>query len=130
MKKIALDTNAYSFFLKGNPELVSTIEHSEEVHISSIVIGELFDAFERGTQEQSNKKKLEKFLNKPGVMISTITRETAEYYSKIMNVLRKLGKPIPVNDVWIAAQAMEIGAVLVTYNTHFHVVPGLRIWGE
>ena len=42
--------------------------------------------------------------------------------------LRKKGKPIPTNDIWIAAQAMELGAKLVTFDGHFKEIAGLRLW--
>lgn len=73
---------------------------------------------------------LEKFLSQPNVHMPDITRETAEAWKTIRLVLRKNGTPIPINDVWIAAQAMETGSVLVTYDDHFAAVPGLRTWGE
>ena len=47
-----------------------------------------------------------------------------------MGSLRKSGKPIPINDVWIAAHGLETGSILVTYDDHFAVIPGLRLWPE
>jgi predicted nucleic acid-binding protein len=47
-----------------------------------------------------------------------------------MASLRKSGKPIPINDVWIAAHGLETGSILVTYDDHFAVIPGLRLWPE
>ena len=47
-----------------------------------------------------------------------------------MASLKRSGKPLPVNDVWIAAHALETGSILVTYDDHFASVPGLRLWDE
>ncbi|MCX6569073.1 MAG: PIN domain-containing protein [Candidatus Aminicenantes bacterium] len=52
------------------------------------------------------------------------------YFGLIKAALKRSGQPIPLNDVWIAAHALETGAVLVTYDTHFTAVPGLRTWDE
>ncbi|MBN1940216.1 MAG: hypothetical protein JW843_11570 [Candidatus Aminicenantes bacterium] len=54
--------------------------------------------------------------------------DTADFNARIWSTLRKAGRPIPTNDVWIAAQAMETGSVLVTFGAHFAQVPGLRVW--
>jgi predicted nucleic acid-binding protein len=58
------------------------------------------------------------------------TIETADVFGLIMGSLRKSGKPIPINDVWIAAHGLETGSILVTYDDHFAVIPGLRLWPE
>jgi tRNA(fMet)-specific endonuclease VapC len=59
-----------------------------------------------------------------------LTLETAEIFGEIKDRLRRAGAPIPVNDLWLAAQAVETGSVLVTYDKHFSQVPGLRLWGS
>ncbi len=56
------------------------------------------------------------------------TQETAEIFGHLMHDLRQAGTPLPLNDVWIAAQTMELGAVLITYDVHFQKVRGLRLW--
>jgi predicted nucleic acid-binding protein len=58
------------------------------------------------------------------------TFETAENFGLIKAALRNSGRSIPTNDIWIAAHALEAGAVLVTYDSHFLAVPGLRTWDE
>ena len=57
-----------------------------------------------------------------------VSQETAEIYSDIKMALKKKGTPIPLNDVWIAAHTVETGAKLITYDSHFLKVPGLRVW--
>ena len=74
-----------------------------------------------------NKEIIRRFLEKSTVTIVDATHETAEVYAQVKDGLRKSGRPIPTNDVWIAAQVLEAGAVLVTYDSHFRAIPGLRI---
>ena len=58
------------------------------------------------------------------------TIETTDVFRLIMASLKNSGNPIPINDVWIAAHAVETGSILVTYDDHFAVIPGLRLWDE
>lgn len=130
MKKILLDTNAYTNFFKDYPKLEELVQNTHKIFISPIVLGELLEGFKGGNKEKHNRSDLEDFLAENGVEILNVGKETAEIYSEIKMSLKKKGKPIPINDVWIAAQAVENGAVLVTYDQHFSEIPGLRIWGE
>lgn len=130
MKKILLDTNAYTNFFKNYTKLEEVVQHTPKIYMSPIVIGELLEGFKFGNKVVQNSGDLEIFLKENGVEIVSVQKETAEVYSEIKTLLKKKGKPIPINDVWIAAQAMEYGAVLVTYDRHFEVIDGLRIWGE
>jgi len=72
----------------------------------------------------------EKRVNLSTVTTLETTIETADAFGLIMGSLRKSGKPIPINDVWIAAHGLETGSILVTYDDHFAVIPGLRLWPE
>lgn len=130
MKKILLDTNAYTNFFKNFPKLEEFVESADTIYMSPIVYGELLEGFKQGNREGLNRQHLDGFLAETNVHLMEVTRETAEIYAQIRIDLRKKGLPIPVNDVWIAAQAMEIGAVLITYDKHFGEIPGLRTWGE
>jgi tRNA(fMet)-specific endonuclease VapC len=71
---------------------------------------------------------LERFLQKPTVAILDATQETAEIFGRLKHTLKGAGTSLPLNDVWIAAQVIENGAVLVTFDVHFQKIPGLRIW--
>jgi len=54
--------------------------------------------------------------------------ETAERFALIKDALKRKGKPIPVNDIWIAAQCMETGAILLSRDLHFSAIEGLLVW--
>jgi tRNA(fMet)-specific endonuclease VapC len=128
MSAILLDTNAYTRYLCGDRRVLEALAKAGRVHMSIFVLGELFTGFRSGSKEIANRQMLEAFLAKPAVRVLDATRETADYFGLIKSALKKSGQPIPLNDAWIAAHALETGSVLVTYDTHFKVVPGLRAW--
>lgn len=130
MTHVLLDSNTYTLIAKGKRDIVQVIDEASRVYFSIIVIGELLAAFRGGTLEIKNKKRLDQFLNNPTVQLLSVHKETAEIYGDIKYRLRKQGTPIPSNDVWIAAHAVETGSVLVTYDRHFLKIPGLRLWDE
>lgn len=130
MRKILLDTNAYVRFLRGDEKVLVYLAQADCVYMSVFVLGELFAGFKASDREKENKKILERFLLKSTVSVLEATIETADVFGLIKESLRKSGNPIPVNDVWIAAHALETGSILVTYDDHFSVIPGLRLWDE
>jgi tRNA(fMet)-specific endonuclease VapC len=126
--KILLDSSAYTRFVMGEKDVLEVLSRAKAIYFSVFVLGELLAGFKAGTYEAENKKVLTSFLGKPSVVFLPAGEETADCYGRIWAALRKAGRPIPTNDVWIAAQAMETGSVLVTYDAHFAQVPGLRLW--
>jgi tRNA(fMet)-specific endonuclease VapC len=127
MKKILIDTNAISEFFLGNEEVLAKIAEAEIIYISVVVLGELYAGFKNGTREKQNRQWLKQFCAKPSIQIADVTNETAEIFSDIMHSLRKKGKPIPTNDVWLAAQAFETGSAFITFDKHFTNIHGLRL---
>ncbi len=98
--------------------------------MSVFMLGELYAGFKGGKKEPQNKGVLKKFLQKPTVRILNANHETSQIFGEIKNALKKAGNPIPINDVWIAAHAVETGSVLITYDRHFRKVAGLRLWDQ
>lgn len=127
MKTVLLDTNAVSAFFRGDQRILAMVAQAQHVYLSTIVLGELLAGFQLGTQFARNRAALDSLLACSTVAPLPVTTETADYYSRLFMALRKIGKPIPTNDLWIAAQALECGAVLVTFDQHFREVPGLRV---
>lgn len=127
MKTILLDTNAVSALFNGDTQVLDCMAKAERVCLSTVVMGELQAGFYMGSKVRENQAHLEKLLSKPTVEILPVTAETADYYGRLVAALRKAGHPIPVNDLWIAAQTLEQGAVLISYDKHFNHVPGLRV---
>ncbi|MGB7295871.1 MAG: type II toxin-antitoxin system VapC family toxin [Candidatus Aminicenantales bacterium] len=130
MKSVLLDTNAYVRFLRGDEKVMGCLARADTVYMSVFVLGELFAGFKAGRKEKGNQQLLERFLLKPTVGVLDATMDTADIFGFIMASLRKSGTPIPINDVWIAAQCLETGSLLVTYDNHFAQIPGVRLWDE
>jgi tRNA(fMet)-specific endonuclease VapC len=127
MKTVLLDTNAVSALFNGDAQILDYLAVAERVCMSTVVIGELQAGFYMGSKVRENQANLDSLLSKPTVEILPVTAETSDYYGRLVAALRKAGHPIPVNDLWIAAQTLEQGAILITYDKHFHHVPGLRV---
>ena len=125
MSSLLIDTNIYTFAFKGDPQVVSILQKASRIAISSISLGELLSGFKGGNQEQKNRAELEEFLDAPRVSLYGITENTAEFYADILNRLKEAGKPIPTNDIWIAAVAFEHGFRLYSKDRHFQYVQGL-----
>ena len=130
MKRILLDTNAYTAFLTGDERVLNALTEAETAFLSAIVIGELYAGFCGGNRLKENKALLARFLQKSNVRVLDVTAETGEVFGQIKNALQKAGTPIPLNDVWLAAQAMETGSVIVSFDAHFDQVSGLRRWTQ
>lgn len=122
---ICLDTNAYGAFKRGHAQIQGLLEEAEEVFVPVIVLGELYAGFAIGTRERTNLRELEEFLRKPGVTIAETSQAVAERYGGLVKTLRAIGMPIPTNDVWIAATAMEAGARVVSLDDHFARIPAV-----
>jgi len=129
MKRVLLDTNAYAAFCSGDRRILDVLAGADAVYLSVIVLGELHAGFRGASRRQDNERILREFLAKPTVSSLLLTLETAEIFGEIKDRLKRAGMPIPVNDVWLAAQAVETGSVLVSYDAHFRRVSGLRLWG-
>ncbi len=128
MKKILLDTNAYVSYLAGDHAVLNALAESEIIYMSIFVLGELYAGFKGGNQEVENHQILQTFIRKPSVNILEADQETAEIFGEVKNNLKTAGAPLPINDVWIGAHAMETGSIIVTYDRHFSKIAGIRLW--
>lgn len=125
--KACLDTCAYSRLMCGHLELRSFLEFCSVVFVPVFVLGELHAGFGAVVRARENERHLLDFLETPGIRIQDATWDVARRYALLVVTLRKAGKPIPANDIWIAATALELGARLVTYDAHFAAIPGLIV---
>ncbi len=124
---VLLDTSAYSQMRRGHQAILDVVRRSETIALSAIVLGELHSGFRAGNRCAENTANLAQFLSKPSVRVLNVTEETSLRYAEIDVYLRKRGRPIPSNDVWIAAVALEHGLHLVTLDAHFREIPLLLI---
>ena len=127
MTQLMVDTSAYAAFKRGHASVVHLLKRSAEILLPTIVLGELWARFEAGTRREQNRLELEAFLQSPRVVVAPIGEETAMRYAMIYAHLRTVGRPIPTNDLWIAASAMEQGTVLLTADAHFLLVPQILV---
>jgi tRNA(fMet)-specific endonuclease VapC len=123
--RILLDTNAYSALMRGHDEVADRVRRAERVVLSTVVAGELLLGFRLGTRLKKNMAELDAFLDNPYVSLVPVTLTTADRFARIAAALRAKGKPIPTNDIWIAAHAMETGAELLSFDAHFEAIDGL-----
>jgi tRNA(fMet)-specific endonuclease VapC len=126
MRPILVDTNAYTAFMLGNAAVVEVLAHAERICVNSIVLGELLGGFAAGVRESKNRAELARFLASPRVEVLPVTAQTADSYALVYAGLRRKDQPIPTNDLWIAASALEHGAALLTRDAHFSQIDGLR----
>ena len=125
MKNLLIDTNIYTYALNGNADVIKVLQRAQKISICPVSIGELLSGFKAGSKENRNREELSEFLDSPRVQLHIIDEDTAEFYAEIKNGLRKKGRPIPTNDIWIASTALQHGLKLYTNDQHFKYVPGL-----
>jgi tRNA(fMet)-specific endonuclease VapC len=127
MIRLMLDTSAYSMLRRGHAPIQAAARLADKLYVSPIVLGELEAGFRRGSRRQENELLLRRFLASPRVEVAPVAEETAHCYAHIFDYLRRAGTPIPVNDLWIAASAMEHGLAVLTTDAHYRAVPQIRL---
>jgi predicted nucleic acid-binding protein len=127
MSRVLLDTSGYSAFLRGDASIKRTLQEADEIVVNPVILGELKAGFLRGTSRRRNEDELARFLGSPRVTIAPMDEGTADRYAAILDGLRRAGTPIPTNDLWVAATAMQHGLRVVTTDAHFLRVPQILV---
>jgi tRNA(fMet)-specific endonuclease VapC len=127
--KVLLDTNAYTALFRGHEGVAEHVRRADQLLLSAVVAGELLFGFRNGSRYEANRRELDEFLSSPYVELLPVTFVTADRFGRIAAALRRKGRPIPTNDIWIAAHAMESGAELLSFDEHFEQVDGLA-WSK
>jgi tRNA(fMet)-specific endonuclease VapC len=127
MRKILLDTNAYVAFKQGHSEVLAILQHADMIGLNTIVLGELISGFVVGSKTQKNLEELNEFLSASRVSTLQIDETTSTFYARVYATLRKKGKPVPTNDLWIAATALQHGFKLCSFDAHFKTIDNLLI---
>lgn len=125
LPRVLLDTSAYSRLRQGHEEVVTILAKAERVLLPATVLGELEAGFRLGSRLTENVATLQLFLEEPFVDVWPTTAAVAHRYGAVFAQLRAAGTPIPTNDIWIAAAALDSGAHLVTFDGDFGRVAGL-----
>jgi len=121
---LILDTNALSAVADGEVSAVAHIAKAERVAVPVVVLGE----YRFGIAQSRHRATYESWLQEwiAVVIVLNIDEETTHSYSAIGLELKKKGKPIPANDLWIAALCRQHSLPLLSRDLHFDVIPGLR----
>jgi len=122
--KYLLDTNIVIAMLSGEPSVVGRAGATDEFFISSTIAGEMFYGAFNSANVDENMQCIESFLTE--AVLLPCDGRTARLYGQIKSLLRRRGRPIPDNDIWIAASAIQHSLTLVTRGIHFNEVDGLR----
>lgn len=126
--KLVLDTNIYCDYAEGLPDVVEAMaQHGEFLFIPSIVLGELYYGFWKGSRRQFNERRLRQIIDRLNIEIVTVNADVARKYGLIYRSLEEKGTKIPLNDVWIAACCMEVGGTLLTRDKHFAFIDQIEV---
>lgn len=126
--RLALDTNAYTAFCKGDRQTLRAIQSAEALLMPLPVLAGLRAGFAVGRQGDQNEATLQKFLNSKRVEVATPDEATTFLYSRLFAYLRRKGSPIPINDLWIASITQQHDATLLTFDQHFDALPQIPKW--
>lgn len=122
-----LDTNAIVALLNNEPAIESILTPPNTAFIPIIAVGELLFGAEKSARVEANVKRTMSYIDQRTVLSCDI--ETATWYGKVAQRLRSKGRPIPQNDMWIAAIALRYDLTLMTKDEHFNEVEDLKIQG-
>ena len=125
--RLLLDTNRYTDLVAHDLDVSERIQRADEVFLSLITVGELLAGFSLGSKRQRNEDRLRQLFDSQRVGLLLPDGTTAQFYAEVSSQLRRRGTPIPTNDMWIAAQALQYGLALDTRDVHFQQVPGLTL---
>ena len=119
-----LDTSALSAFIDGEPGVGARLSAQAQATIPVVVLGE----FRFGISDSRHHARYERWLDEhlPDFEILPVTAATAIVYARLRGALKRLGRPIPANDAWIAALALEHQQPILSRDEHFDAVAGLR----
>jgi predicted nucleic acid-binding protein len=123
VSRYCLDTSAYSHFQRGDRRVVEMIDQAEWIGVPAIVLGELRAGFRLGARTDKNEQQLRAFLANPAVETLAVDGEVSRHYADIVVEVRQRGRPVPTNDLWIAATAARHGAIVVSYDEHYEALP-------
>ena len=130
LRRILIDTNAYAAFKRGDAPTLEILRHAPEIAMSATVMGELLAGFASGGHAARNRRELAEFLHSPRVRQLAVDAETAGYYAVLFASLRQKRRPVPTNDLWIAASAMQHGYAVFSFNKHFAEMENLVVGSQ
>ncbi len=119
------DTNIVIALFAQEPSALTQFGNAEEVFLSSVVLGELYYGARKSGRVSENLARIDELAAR--VPVLTCDSDTAQVYGQVKSTLFAKGKPIPENDLWIAATALQHGLTVVTRDAHFAEIEGLPL---
>ena len=123
--RVLIDTNRFIDFCANESEVVEIFERASLLVIPFIVLAEIRVGARSIRRGDAQVRVLHELLNQPGVRTAHSTDATTHQYATIFSELKRRGKPIPTNDIWIAALAIENNLILYSRDAHFDNIPSL-----
>lgn len=120
---VALDTNAYSAFMRGEPSRINIVRAASRILMPLFVLAELRAGFTAGSKSASNAANLQRFLGTPRVSILAPDEATTHQYAQLFAFLRRRGTPIPANDLWIASLSIQSHPLHIGFALRPHSAP-------
>lgn len=122
--RFLLDTNIIIALLNGDDAVISNLDEASEVCIPAVALGELFFGAARSSRSSENTDRVERFAPSRAIFLCDL--DVAREYGRLKQRLKEKGRPLPENDIWIAAMAKRYGLNLVTRDSHFQEVEDLQ----
>lgn len=123
--RVVLDTNILIAFIKGEARTHDTLKQFDEILVPSIVLGELYYGAFRSDRLKENLARVDRIAADRVVLVPDT--DTARVYGELKSALASAGQPIPDNDLWIAAIAIQYDAILYSRDAHFSRIGALRV---
>lgn len=123
--RLAVDTDAVIAYREGISEVCDLIEGADGILLPVTVLGELLYGAAKSERPRENKVAIHKFLTQS--VLIPIDGGIAIRYSTVRLEFKKVGRPIPENDIWIAASCLEFGVALLSQDVHFNYIPDLQV---
>jgi tRNA(fMet)-specific endonuclease VapC len=121
--RVAIDTNRYVDFARGEAEAVERLRHVQRIYVPFVVLAELRAGFLCGTRAERNEANLTRFLDSARVDVLYADDQTTHQYARLFRQLRAQGTPIPTNDLWTGALVVQHGLRLFARDRHFDHLP-------
>ena len=123
--RFLLDTNIVIALFARDPGVLRQLAEAEEVFVPSIVLGELHYGARKSAQVAANERRIDELAARCSVL--ACDGETARRYGEAKNLLRAKGRPLPENDIWVAAIALQHGLALATRDARFNEIASLTV---
>ena len=123
--RFLLDTNIVIALFAQEAGVLKQLAEAEEVFLPSVVLGELYYGARKSAKAEANVRRVDELAGRSAVLVCD--GETAQHYGEVKDLLRAKGRPLPENDIWVAAVALQHGLTLVTRDAHFDEIAPLAV---